>query len=110
MVVVLFRSRLTDAGADGYEEMAAEMEARARSMPGFVDMKFFTAADGERLTIAWWQDEETMAAWRGDGRHLVAQRLGREKWYASYNIEVAHVVRARNFIRPSGDSPAPSPP
>jgi heme-degrading monooxygenase HmoA len=99
MVVVLFRSRLTAAAADGYAEMAQEMDARARAMPGFVDMKFFTAADGERLTVVWWQDEETMAKWREDLRHREAQRLGREQWYAEYTIEVAHVVRARRFDR-----------
>lgn len=101
MIIVLFRSRLSEAAADGYAEMAEEMETRARSMEGFVDMKFFKADDGERLTVVWWQDEETMAKWREDARHLVAQRLGREKWYSDYHIEVAHVVRARSFDRHS---------
>src|SRR3989442_2199050 len=82
MVVVLFRSRLTAAAvAAGYSEMADEMEARARTMPGFVDFKSFKADDGERLSIAWWQDEETLTAWREDVRHRVAQRLGREMFY-----------------------------
>jgi len=104
MLIVLFRSRLKEtAAADGYGEMAEEMEARARTMPGFVDMKFFTAADGERLTIVWWQDEATMAAWRADARHLIAQRLGREKWYAAYRIEVAEVVRSRAFTPEAAD-------
>jgi len=104
MLIVLFRSRLKEtAAADGYGEMAEEMEARARTMPGFVDMKFFTAADGERLTIVWWQDEATMAAWRADARHVIAQRLGREKWYAAYRIEVAEVVRSRAFTPEAAD-------
>lgn len=104
MLIVLFRSRLKEtAPADGYGEMAEEMEARARTMPGFVDMKFFTAADGERLTIVWWQDEATMAAWRADARHVIAQRLGREKWYAAYRIEVAEVVRSRAFTPEAAD-------
>ena len=52
MLVILFRSKLTDSAAtDGYPEMAEEMETLARGMPGFVDVKAFKADDGERLTI-----------------------------------------------------------
>ena len=102
MMVVLFRSRLTDAAAaDGYPEMAQEMEDTARSMPGFVDVKAFTADDGERLTVVWWQDEDTLRGWREHVRHSMAQRLGRQKWYAYYKIEVAEVVRDNAFERSS---------
>jgi antibiotic biosynthesis monooxygenase (ABM) superfamily enzyme len=46
-VVTLFRSRLRpDAVANGYSELAARMELRARAMPGFVDLKTFTARRG----------------------------------------------------------------
>lgn len=98
MIVVLFRSRLVEP-AEGYSEMAAEMLERAKTMPGFVDFKSFKAEDGERLSVVRWQDEETMQAWREDVRHRVAQRLGRERWYESYDIEVAEVIRARHFER-----------
>ena len=98
MLIVLFRSKLTaSAAADGYPEMADEMEALARTMPGFVDVKAFKADDGERLTIVWWQDEETLRGWREQVRHRLAQRLGREKWYEYYKIEVAEVVRQNAF-------------
>jgi heme-degrading monooxygenase HmoA len=97
MIVVLFRSRLTpEAGAD-YSQMAEEMLSTAKTMPGYVDFKSFKADDGERISIVWWQDEETMAAWRTHARHLIAQRLGRDKWYACYKIEVAEVLRASAF-------------
>lgn len=99
MIVVLFRSRLTpEAGAD-YSEMASEMLETAKSMAGFIAFKSFKAEDGERISIVWWQDEATMSAWRTHARHLVAQKLGREKWYEYYKIEVAEVLRARNFDR-----------
>ena len=105
MIVVLFRSRLTDtAAADGYTEMAEEMETLARAMPGFVDVKAFKAEDGERLTIVWWQDEETLRGWREQVRHRLAQRLGREKWYEYYKIEVAEVVRQNAFERRATDA------
>jgi len=98
MVIVLFRSKLVDAPA-GYAEMAEEMNALARTMPGFVDVKVFTADDGERLTVVWWENEETLAGWREQVRHRMAQRMGRERWYEYYKLEVAQVVRQSTFTR-----------
>jgi heme-degrading monooxygenase HmoA len=99
MVVVVFRSRLVaDAGAD-YSEMAEEMLSTAKEMPGFVEFKSFKSDDGERLSLVYWQDHETMAAWRNHPRHLVAQQSGRSKWYAYYRNEVADIVRESKFER-----------
>ena len=92
MLVVLFRSKLVDEPA-GYDAMAQEMNALARTMPGFIDVKAYKSDDGERLTVVWWENEETLAAWREQARHRVAQRLGRERWYEYYKIEVAEITR-----------------
>ena len=99
MMVVLFRSKLVDT-PDDYDAMAAEMEDLARTMPGFVDVKAFKSEDGERLTVVWWEDEETLKAWRENVRHRVAQRRGREQWYQYYKLEVAEVVRQNSFEKP----------
>ena len=98
MIVVLFRSKLVDS-PDGYDEMSEEMEALAKTMPGFIDVKGYRADDGERLTIVRWENEDTMRQWREHARHRVAQRMGREKWYAYYKMEVAEVVREKAFER-----------
>jgi heme-degrading monooxygenase HmoA len=109
MLVILFRSKLTaTAAADGYPVMAEEMEALARQMPGFVDIKAFKADDGERLTIVWWKDEETLKGWREQVRHRMAQRFGREKWYEYYKIDVAQVVRQNAFERPVSAARVPA--
>jgi heme-degrading monooxygenase HmoA len=99
MMVVLFRSKLVDA-PDGYDAMAVEMENLARTMPGFVDVKAFKSDDGERLTVVWWENEETLKGWRENVRHRVAQRHGREQWYEYYKLEVAEIVRQNSFERP----------
>jgi len=101
MVVILFRSKLAEAAADGYSEMASEMLARAQQMPGFIDFKSFKADDGERLSVIRWQDQASLAGWRNDVRHLVAQKMGREKWYEYYKIEVAEIIRESAFERGS---------
>jgi heme-degrading monooxygenase HmoA len=104
MLIVLFRSRLVDV-PDGYAEMAQEMLDTAKTMPGFIDVKAYKSDEGERLTVVWWQDEETLRAWRTHARHLVAQKTGRERWYEYYDLEVAEVIRAKRFER-AGAPPA----
>src|SRR5215813_12733697 len=99
MMIVLFRSRLTPEASDGYSEMAERMSKLAHAAPGFVAEKHFTAEDGERLTVVWWQHEETLKQWRNHAQHLIAQSTGREKWYEHYKLEVATVVRSSDFDR-----------
>ena len=99
MVVILFRSRLTaEAGAD-YQALDAELSEMVKSQDGFVDVKSFTAADGERLTVVWWRDQESLAKWKALPRHAEAQRTGRQKWYEYYKMDVAEIVRVSNFER-----------
>jgi heme-degrading monooxygenase HmoA len=99
MVIVLFRSRLAPEAGDDYHAMAEEMAERARSMPGFVALRSYRGEDEERLSLIWWEDEESMRAWREDARHRIAQRLGREKWYAWFDLEVTHRARGTTFRR-----------
>jgi heme-degrading monooxygenase HmoA len=99
MVVVVFRSRLSAEAGEGYSEMAGEMLATAKEMPGFVEFKSFKADDGERVSLVYWQDHETMAAWRNHPRHRIAQASGRSKWYQEFRLEVADIVRESKFER-----------
>jgi heme-degrading monooxygenase HmoA len=97
--VTVFRSRLRP-DAEGYDDTADAMEARARHAPGFVDFKTFVAADGERVSIIVFATPETHDAWRRDAAHRDAQRRGREDWYAEYLIQVCDLVAERRFPAP----------
>ena len=99
MMLISFRSKLSEQAGKDYEEMAAEMERLARASPGFIEVKAYKSDDGERLTLVWWQDKETLRGWATNVRHMQAQRMGREKWYAYYKLEVAEVVRDSRFTR-----------
>ena len=97
-VVTVFRSRLRDdAEANGYGELAADMEDRARVMPGFVDFKTFVAPDGERLSIVVFDTLAHHDAWRDDPEHRSAQQRGHETFYREYTISVCCEVRRRHF-------------
>jgi len=99
MIVILFRSRLTAAAGDDYRAMDEEISALARAADGFEGVKSFRADDGERLTIVWWRDAESLARWRNAPRHRAAQETGRARWYEYYDMEVAEVVRESHFAR-----------
>jgi heme-degrading monooxygenase HmoA len=99
MVLIVFRSRLTPQAGEDYQAMDAELEARVHEQPGYVAHKSYLAADGERLTLVWFRDQESLRSWKTYPRHLEAQRQGRERWYEFYEMEVAEVVRRSSFRR-----------
>ena len=99
MLVILFRSRLTEEAGEDYQAMAAEMLAYAKTQPGYVDFKQYEAEDGERLSVVKWKDRETLEAWKENTRHREAKKGGRERWYASYDIEIAEVIDRNAFTR-----------
>jgi heme-degrading monooxygenase HmoA len=100
MMIILFRSKLTPEAGEDYQSMNAEMETLVRQNPGFIDVKSYKSEDGERLTVVWWRDEESLREWKQQMRHRQAQSTGRKKWYAYYKLEVANVMRESSFERP----------
>jgi heme-degrading monooxygenase HmoA len=96
-VVTVFRSRLRPGVEEEFHLLAARIEARARATPGFVDFKTFTAPDGERVSVVVFDSPRSHDAWRDDPEHRAAQELGRERFYAEYDITVADQRRRRRF-------------
>ncbi|MCA9512850.1 MAG: antibiotic biosynthesis monooxygenase [Myxococcota bacterium] len=99
MVVVVFRSRLDESEREAYEPVAVRMLELAHRAPGFVSFRAYAADDGERLALAEFETAEHAAAWGREAEHLAAQRLGRERFYTEYRLQVAEVVRERAFRR-----------
>ena len=97
MIVTVFRARLRPEHADAFSELAAELGADAAGMPGYVGRKVFTAEDGERVTIVEFESEETHRAWAEHHAHRAAQKLGREKFYSEYLLQVCQVLRTSAF-------------
>jgi hypothetical protein len=49
-IVTAFRSRLRLGVDDAYQEAADDMSRIAQSRDGFVDQRFYTSPEGERVT------------------------------------------------------------
>jgi heme-degrading monooxygenase HmoA len=101
MILTVFRSRLKPDVQDEYMEWATRMSELARTMPGYISHKGFTAPDGERVTIVEFDSEEHMRAWSAHPEHVEAKQKGRASFYSEYDIKVCTVDRAHAFPRPT---------
>jgi heme-degrading monooxygenase HmoA len=98
---VVFASVRT-AGDNGYGDRAEQMLKLAADQPGFLGVDSARGADGLGITVSYWRDEDSIAAWRDHAEHALTRAHGREHWYASFTVHVAKVERAYGFTRPAG--------
>ncbi|MET7689131.1 antibiotic biosynthesis monooxygenase [Streptomyces sp. NPDC005483] len=89
------------AGDNGYAEMDERLFELAADQPGFLGIDAARGANGLGITVSYWRDEASIAAWRNHAEHTVARAQGREHWYASFSLHVAKVERAYGFVRPA---------
>lgn len=93
---VIFTSQRTDID-EGYTEMAQKMIALAKEQSGFMGEE--SARNDIGITISYWETLEAIALWKKNTDHLLAQSLGKEKWYEWYNVRVCKVEYSYSFNR-----------
>lgn len=101
MIITVFRSRLQEDGKTAYFELAPKMSELAKSMPGYISHKAFTAEDGERVTIVEFKDEASQTAWSQQVDHVAAKKQGRQAFYAEYKLQVCSLLKESVFKRTS---------
>ncbi len=97
MIVIVFRTRIREGVEQEMEQLGNRMYQLASQMPGFISYKDFAAQDGEYVSIVEFESLETLAAWREHPEHKEAQRLGRERYFLEYHIQVCTAVRDYRF-------------
>lgn len=90
---VIFTSHRREAD-DGYAAMAAAMWALALEQPGCLGAESARGGSGVGITVAYFRDQASIAAWKANTAHLHAQQLGKTRWYDHYELRVARVERA----------------
>ncbi|MCP5005720.1 MAG: antibiotic biosynthesis monooxygenase [Planctomycetes bacterium] len=91
MYAVIFRAEINDLDKS-YSEMAAKMRDLAINKYGCIE--FTSATEGmQEIAISYWLHLEQIKQWKQDAEHLVAQELGRLKWYKSYRVQVVEILR-----------------
>lgn len=96
--VVTFSSTRTE-GDNGYGNMAERMVDLARQQPGFLGVESARDANGFGITNSYWRDEQSIIAWKQVVDHLVAQRLGQQRWYSHYDVRVGKIERSYSFSK-----------
>ena len=59
----------------GYSEMAAYMEALAKSQPGYLGID--SAYSDVGLTVSYWETLENIKNWKNNLEHQIAQKKGK---------------------------------
>ncbi len=92
-VAVFISKRRDDDGSD-YSATAARMAELAAAAPGFLGVESARRPDGVGITVAFFETEGAVRAWKLEAEHRAAQLAGRERWYEEYAVWVAQVDRA----------------
>lgn len=90
---VIFTSQRNAEDDHGYGLMADRMVALAAQQPGYLGVESARGADGLGITVSYWTDLESIAAWKANAQHRVAQETGKSRWYGDFALRVAKVER-----------------
>ena len=95
MYAVIFEVYPSESGKSKYLDIASELRKFLLDRPGFISIERFQSfsEEGKILSLSFWEDEESIEAWRNLLEHRNAQQLGKDKLFNSYRIRVAEVVR-----------------
>lgn len=99
---VIFSAHRTE-GDHGYAETAARMSELVAEQPGFLGVESTRDAAGFGITVAYFDSESAIRAWKRNLEHAAAREQGRTRWYSHYAVRVARVERAYDFSAPEID-------
>ena len=92
MYAVIFKAKTKELDEE-YFIMAKHMRELAMNKYGCTE--FTAVTEGrEEIAISYWDSMEQIAKWKQDSEHLVAQELGKSKWYEDYVVEIVEVLSA----------------
>lgn len=94
MYIVIFRARVRSVDAE-YARMAQRL--RDLALQDFGCTAFHAVTEGQdEVALSYWPSTEAIRRWKAHPEHVLAQQLGRERWYESWSVEVARLERAYN--------------
>ncbi len=83
------------ADAQGYAAMAQQMEDLVQQQPVYISHE--SARNEIGITISYWESLEAIKNWKQQSDHLIAQQMGREKFYSYYKVRICTVEREYEF-------------
>lgn len=92
MYAVIFKAKTKTKELDNtYFQMANRMRELAINDYGCVE--FIAITEGSnKIAISYWESMEWIKKWKQNSEHLMAQKLGQDKWYEDYRVEIVEVT------------------
>ena len=91
---VIFSVKYSGQDSEAYGIMADRMFELVKEQPGFLGVESVHNAEGEGITVSYWESLESIKAWKREEEHKQAQKKGYETWYSEYHLRIAHVETA----------------
>lgn len=76
---------------DGFNEMSIKINEYVAQQIGYLGGEDIEATDGRIISICYWENLDSIKTWRQHVEHQIAIKLGKEKWFKSYNIQISKV-------------------
>ena len=101
MMVVIIEFELRSGAESEFGDALEHMQEQVKKYDGFLgDVPCRSLEDESRfVTLFYWNDRESMKAWRDDPEHVKIQHLGRNKIFAWYKIRVCELEREYGWDR-----------
>jgi len=91
MFAVIFRAKIARADAE-YTRTASRLRELALGEYGCLEFTSVTEG-GKEIAISYWENEDQIRQWKNNAEHVLAQELGRSRWYEAYRVEIVEVRR-----------------
>jgi len=95
MIAVIFEVSPKEAGKAEYLAIAGELKILLSEMDGFISIERFQSLSNPNtlLSLSFWENEESVVAWRQNELHRAAQSKGQHNLFSHYRLRVAEVLR-----------------
>ena len=91
---VIFTSLRTNVD-EGYNEMSDLIVELAKQQEGYLGHE--SARNEIGITVSYWKSLDAIKKWKENSEHLLAQKLGKQKWYTHYKTRICLVERDYEF-------------
>lgn len=92
MHVEVFRHRIDPDFRGEFDELYARMVTIVKGLKGYIGHKVYTAEDGERMLVGYFESFEAIEEWDVHPEHKYAKERGKTDIFTEYDVIVAEVV------------------
>lgn len=76
-----------------YLEINEKLHSLVKENKGFINIESVGDHSGRGISISYWNSLEDIKEWKEEALHLEAQKLGSQKFYKYFKVEICEVIR-----------------